>query len=181
MAPGVGVSGPVGRIEGVGAEGGLDPVVRPIVFAVIAVVGAKAIPIDLVEPVVIVAVGRVEGGGVVDILLKTRVAIAVGRRGTWRAPQTERDTDLRLRMSPEDHAAPSRLPARPTLLEGAAEPRPATRRMAPLSHEETSRLGDSGQQALLDRLSEEPFVRACLGHFEVMRRRVPATRGRVHT
>ena len=89
---------------------------------------------------------------------------------------------LRFRLALDDRAAPTRLVVRPTVLgEGDGSGGWPTRLVAPLSHEVAERLGEGGQEALLNRLLSEPFAQDCIGPFTVVRRRVPATWGRAHT
>ncbi|MDP2340185.1 MAG: FAD-dependent oxidoreductase [Deltaproteobacteria bacterium] len=90
---------------------------------------------------------------------------------------------LRFRLRPDDETAPSRLLVRPTLVSSSSSSSSsfATRIVAPLSHAVAQSLGEAGQQALLDRLLDEAFVKHNVGDFVVVRRRVPASWGRAHT
>ena len=97
-----------------------------------------------------------------------------------RAKRSPQGPYLRFCLRPDDDVAPSRLLVRPSLLDPSSSSFP-TRIVAPLSHDVATTLGEAGQEALLDRLLEEAFVKEGVGDFDVVRRRVPASWGRAHT
>ena len=77
--------------------------------------------------------------------------------------------------------APCRLIVRPAALPGAVPSNVyPTRIVAPLAHDVAERLGERGQEALLDQILHEPWVRETVGPFETVARLVPATWGRRH-
>lgn len=87
---------------------------------------------------------------------------------------------LRFRLHPEDADAPCRLVVRPWALETARSERMPVRIALPLSHPVAERLGRGGQEALLDRVLSEPWIRARVTDFDPRHRLVPSTWGERH-
>ena len=107
----------------------------------------------------------------------------VGAYGLATTPDAERRGPyLRFRLGAATDAAPSRLLVRPHTLDpsGVSENVHPARIVAPLAHAVAERLGERGQQELLDGILEEPWTRERLGPFRELARLVPATWGRRH-
>jgi phytoene dehydrogenase-like protein len=87
---------------------------------------------------------------------------------------------LRFRVQPEDVDAPCRLVVRPWALGDARSERMPVRIALPLDHNVAQRLGEAGQEALVTRVLDEPWIRERVRDFEPRRRLVPASWGRRH-
>jgi phytoene dehydrogenase-like protein len=88
---------------------------------------------------------------------------------------------LRFWLTPDDREAPSRLVVLPSVVLGdSTGDRTPARIVAPLAHAISEELGEGGQEALLDRILEEPRFRDELGPFDVLVRRTPRGYGARH-
>ncbi len=89
---------------------------------------------------------------------------------------------LRFRLAPDAAGAPCRLLVRPDRVDPRLPSAPAhpTRIVAPLDHALAERLGERGQNELLDAVLADPWVARRVGPFEELARLVPATWGRRH-
>jgi len=118
----------------------------------------------------------VPGGSDLDAYVRTLPLQSPGVAAYVTLERPPRAPYMHFWLTPDDAQAPSRLLVCPR---ARSAPFPA-RIVAPLAHAVSSSLGEAGQEALLERIVQEPRWREEFGEFDVVMRRTPRIFGAIH-